>query len=177
MIQFENEVCKLLGLPSIPLKEWDGKSSFKDGVAVTNLACDYKAYAVCTFDADTDKEPRVKKTFANEPFYGIDKVFVVPSYMDLDTKKADLDEESKEAAERLANEAAEIEQNAAEDSTMKEMEELSEWVFPEIHNAEEAQAYLRAYNIANKIKGKVPTNAETLKMRLMNIYYSQKKNK
>ena len=33
------------------------------------------------------------------------------------------------------------------------------------------------HNIANKIKGKVPTNAETLKMRLMNIYYSQKKNK
>ena len=55
---------------------------------------------------------------------------------------------------------------------------LPEWIFPEIQNIEQAQAYLREYNRMNGIKkGKVPTNEETIKMRLYNIYMSQKKRK
>ena len=37
MIQKEQEVCRYLSIPNIPKKKWDGKSSFKFGVAVTEL--------------------------------------------------------------------------------------------------------------------------------------------
>ena len=50
--------------------------------------------------------------------------------------------------------------------------------FPEIQNIEQAQAYLREYNRMNRIKkGKIPTNEETIKMRLYNIYMSQNNHK
>ena len=53
-----------------------------------------------------------------------------------------------------------------------------EWIFDEIHNMSEAQAWLKQYNQRNGIKkGKVPTNEETIKMRLYNIYMSNKKRK
>ena len=55
---------------------------------------------------------------------------------------------------------------------------LPEWIFDEIHNMSEAQAWLKQYNQRNGIKkGKVPTNEETIKMRLYNIYMSNKKRK
>ena len=37
MIEFEKEVIKYLNIPSIPKKEWDGKSSFSKGVALLEL--------------------------------------------------------------------------------------------------------------------------------------------
>ncbi len=173
MILFEKEICDYLSLPSIPIKEWDGKSSFKNGVAVTTINGGGNAYAVCTFDADKDKKVRIVKTFAQEPFYGVTSIFVVPSYMDLNVEEADLDESSKEAAKRLAEEAAELTQNKKEEQS--ELSSLPEWVFPEIHNKEEAIAWMRQYNSANKIKGRVPENEDTLKMRLINIYSQLKK--
>ena len=178
-IQYEKEVCKYLQIPSIPLKEWDGKSSFKDGVAVTKLACDCYAYAVCTFDNELDEKPAIKKSFAQEVFYGIEKIFVVPAFMDTNVESMDLDEKSKEAAERLVKEANDIIEENDNDGLgeeVKEMEALPEWVFPEIHSKEEAIAWLRQYNSTNRIKGKLPTNEETLKLRLLNIH-SQLKNK
>lgn len=78
MIQFEQEVIKALGLPSIPKKEWDGKSSFDKGVAVLNMRDEREAYGVCSFDAQTDKSPRIVKVFGIEPFASVGKVFVVP---------------------------------------------------------------------------------------------------
>lgn len=173
-IRFEKEVCQYLSLPSIPLKEWDGTSSFKDGVAVTKLSLGDLAYAVCTFNADTDKEPRIKKVFAEERFSGIDKIFVVPSYMDTkDIENADLDEQSKEAAERLAQETKELAETP-ENEEKVEMPE-NEYFFDHIHNDEEAIAFITAYNRDNNIRGAVPSKHETIVMRLGVIFNDIKK--
>ena len=56
MIEFEKEVVSYLNIPNIPKKEWNGKDSFQDGVAVLNLSSGQQAYAVCTFDKETDKK-------------------------------------------------------------------------------------------------------------------------
>lgn len=172
-IQFEQSVLDYLKLPSIPKKKWDGKSSFKDAVAVVKLMQDRKGYAVATFDSEKDEKPRIKKAFSLEPFTDILSIFVVPSYMDTeehDIIKFDVDDESKEAARRLAEEAKELENQGAESEKMKEMKELPEWVFDNIHNLEEAQAYIKKYNSQNKIKGKLPSNEDTVKCRLLAIY-------
>lgn len=177
-ILFEKEVIKHLGLPSIPKKTWNGKDSFKDGVAVLELFDNSKAYAVCTFDKESDKEPRIKKVFCIEPFKNVGEIYVVPSYMDNDTTDVDLDSESKRKAEQLAAEAMELENEGTVDEAIEEANKLPEWIFPEIQNREQAMAYLREYNRMNGIKkGKVPTNDETIKMRLYNIYMSNKNHK
>lgn len=178
MIQFEKEIINYLNLPNIPKRVWDGLSSFQSGVAVVNMSLGRQAYAVCTFNKDEDKEPRIKKVFGIEPFTGIEKVFVVPSYMDNDTTEVDLDAESKKRAEQLAAEAQELENNGVVDEAVKEADKLPEWIFDEIHNMSEAQAWLKQYNIRNGIrKGKIPSNEETIKMRLYNIYMSNKNRK
>lgn len=178
MVEFENEVITYLNIPSIPKKEWNQQDSFQDGVAIVSLSLGRQAYAVCTFNKDTDREPRIKKVFSVEPFMSIEKVFVVPSYMDNDTTDVDLDAESKKYAERLAAEANELEKQGTVDEAIEDANKLPEWIFPEIHNIEEAQAYLREYNRINRIKkGKIPTNEETIKMRLYNIYMSYKNRK
>lgn len=178
MIEFEKEVINYLNLPSLPKRVWNGKDSFQDGVAVVGLSQNRQAYAVCTFCKETDKEPRIKKVFGIEPFSGIEKVFVVPSYMDNDTTDADLDAESKKCAEQLAEEAKELENQGTVEEAIEDANKLPEWIFPEIQNIEQAQAYLREYNRMNRIKkGKIPTNEETIKMRLYNIYMSNKNRK
>lgn len=179
MIKFEKEVCEYLQIPSIPKKEWNEKDSFKKGVAVVRLAVSGTGYAVCTYDEDNDVEPRIIKSFANEPFYEIEKVFVVPNYMNTsekDIKEMDLDDESKKKVEQLVQEAQELTTTSEENKEIEEMQQLPEWIFPEIHNYHEAFAWLQAWNRRNKIKGQVPTNEETIKMCLLNIY-SQIKNK
>lgn len=178
MIQFEKEIINYLNLPSIPKRVWDGLSSFRDGVAVVNLSLGRQAYAVCTFNKNEDKEPRIKKVFGIEPFTSIEKVFVVPSYMDNDTTNADLDTESKKRAEQLVAEANELENKGVVDEAVENANKLPEWIFDEIHNRDEAIAWLKQYNQRNGIKkGKVPSNDDTIKMRLYNIYMSQKKHK
>lgn len=176
MIEFEKEVIAYLNIPSIPRKEWNQTDSFQCGVAVINLSLGRQAYAVCSFDKETDKEPRITKVFGVEPFSGIDKVFVVPAYMDNNTTDVDLDAESKKRAEQLAAEASELENQGTTDEAIENANKLPEWIFPEIQNIEQAQAYLKEYNRINGIKkGKVPTNSETIKLRLYNIYMSNKK--
>lgn len=178
MVEFEKEVIAYLNIPSIPKKEWSQQDSFQCGVAVINLSLGRQAYAVCSFNKETDKEPRITKVFGVEPFSGIDKVFVVPSYMDNDTTDADLDSESKKRAEQLAAEAKELESQGVNEEAIEKANELPEWVFDEIHNRDEAIAWLKQYNRQNGIKkGKVPTNEETIKMRLYNIYMSNKNRK
>jgi len=178
MIEFEKEVIAYLNLPSIPKKEWNQQDSFQSGVAVVNMSLGRQAYAVCSFDKETDRQPCIKKVFGIEPFTGIEKVFVVPSYMDNDTTEVDLDAESKKRAEQLAAEAQELENNGVVDEAVKEADKLPEWIFDEIHNMSEAQAWLKQYNIRNGIrKGKIPTSEETIKMRLYNIYMSNKNRK
>ena len=178
MIEFEKEVVEYLNIPNIPKKEWNQQDSFQDGVAVVCLSLGRQAYAVCTFNKDEDREPRIKKVFCIEPFTSIEKIFVVPAYMDNDTSDADLDSESKKRAEQLAEEAKELENQGTVDEAIEDANKLPEWIFPEIQNIEQAQAYLREYNRMNRIKkGKIPTNEETIKMRLYNIYMSQKNHK
>ena len=178
MIEFEKEVIAYLNLPSIPKKEWSQMDSFQDGVAVVNLSLGRQAYAVCTFNKDEDREPRIKKVFGIEPFTSIEKVFVVPSYMDNNTTEVDLDAESKKRAEQLAAEAQELENEGVVDEAIQKADELPEWIFDEIHNKDEAIAWLKQYNIRNKIKkGKVPTNEETIKLCLYNIYKTNNKRK
>jgi len=178
MIHNEIEVCQYLGIPSIPKKEWDGKTSFKQGVAVANMIDGQEAYVVVTFDAEKDEKPREIKVFSSVPFKGLGKVFVVPSYMDTDVEKMDLDEESKKKAEVLIKEAEELENEGVESAKATSIDDLPEWIFPEITNKEEAQAWLRQYNHMNKIKkGKIPSNEETLKLRLYSIYKEQQKKK
>lgn len=178
MIEFEKEIINYLNLPSIPKRVWDGLSSFQNGVAIVNLSLGRQAYAVCSFNRETDKEPRIKKVFGVEPFSGIGKVFVVPAYMDNDTSEVDLDSESKKRAEQLAEEAKELENDGVVDEAIEEANKLPEWIFDEIHNKDEAMAWLKQHNIRNGIrKGKIPSNEETIKMRLYNIYMSNKNRK
>ena len=178
MVEFEKEVVTYLNIPSIPKKEWNQTDSFQCGVAVINLSLGRQAYAVCSFDKETDREPRITKVFGVEPFGSIDKVFVVPAYMDNNTVDVDLDAESKRRAEQLAEEAKELEKEGTVEEAIEDANKLPEWIFPEIQNIEQAQAYLREYNRINRIKkGKIPTNEETIKMRLYNIYMSNKNRK
>lgn len=176
MIQFEKEIINYLNIPSIPAEknEWDGKSSFKTGCAVVTMFGDSKAYAVCTYDAEINDKPRVIKAFGCEPFYDIEKIFVVPDFMNTDVENMDLDDESKEAAGKIIEEAAELTEEDENDEVKNELDALQEWVFPEITNKDEAIAWVRQYNSANGIKGRVPENEETLKLRLMNIYSTLK---
>lgn len=167
-VLYEKEVCRFLSIPSIPLKEWDGKSSFKKGVAVIENMSGVFSYAVCSFDADNNSEPSIKKVFSQEPFSGIKDVYVVPDYMERDVKDADLDEESKAAAERMIQEADNLVGEQEEEDDLSEG--LPEWVFPEITSREEAVAWLTNYNKANKIRQNIPKKDETLKLRLLNIY-------
>lgn len=178
-IHYEKEVVQFLNIPSIPKKEFDGKTSFTDGVAVVNLRQGDQAYAVATFDKETDKAPKIKKVFSQEPFIGVDKIFVVPSYMDNDTESVDLDTESKKKAEELAREAKELEDKGTKDEALENANNLPEWIFPEIQNREQAQAYIKEYNRVNKIKkAKIPNNDDTIKMRLYAIYMENlKRNK
>lgn len=173
-IRFEKEVCDFLSLPSIPKRQWDGKTSFKDGVGVTKLALGDLAYAVCTFDAEKDSAPRVKKVFTSERFNSIEKVFIVPSYMDTKSiANADLDERSKEAAKRLAQEAQELTEQEEENEKVELPK--NEYFFDNITNDEEAIAFITTYNRDNNIRGAIPTKHETLVMRLGVIFNDLKK--
>lgn len=167
MISFEKEVCLYLNIPSLPKKEWDGKSSFKNAVATIKIGGSRLAYAVASYDEAKDDAPRVVKSFMTEPFYGIDKIFVVPSYMETDVDNMDLDEQSKKAAEDLKKEAEELENQGAKDTT--EVPE-NEYCFDHIHNDEEAIAFIEAYNKENNIKGAIPKKHESIIARLTVIY-------
>lgn len=177
MAQFEKEIIEYLGLPSIPKKEWDGTSSFAKGVALVELHGEQEAYAVASFDATVDKEPNIVKVFGIEPFKSIKKVFVVPVYMSTEEEvnDMDLDEQSKKKAKEILKEASEIENDGVE-SDIPSMDDLPEYIFPEIHNKQEAEAWLRRYNSMNKIKGKLPQSEDTIKLRLFSIY-TELKNK
>ena len=167
-VKFEKEICSFLNLPSIPLKEWDGETAFDKGVAIVKQAYDGQAYAVARFDPIKDAKPTIIKVFDSEPFFDIEKILVVPDYMETSVETADLDEESKKKAEELAKQAEEIEnENVVNTSTE---DDLPEWIFDEIHSKEEAEAWLKAYNERNKIRGKIPTNEETIKLRLLAIH-------
>ena len=169
-IRFEKDVLDYLNLPKLPVKEWDGQSPFDKGVAVVKLAFEEKAYAVASYNPEKDAKPRIVKVFASEPFYGIDKVFIVPSYMDVEhIENADLDDESKKHAEELAKQAREIEDEGIGDGK-PELPTDKPYYFDNINNDEEARAFIKAYNEQHKIGGRIPTNHDTILMRLAVLY-------
>lgn len=170
-IKFEKEILSYLNIPSIPKKAWDGKSSFQKGVAVLSLRFGGKGYAASSYDTSKDTKPNITKVFGLEPFTSIDNIYVIPSYMsnEEDVEDMDLDEQSKKKASEILKEASEIENEGVE-SDSPTIDKLPEWIFDEIHNKEEAEAYLRRYNSINKIKEMLPQSEETLKLRLYSIY-------
>lgn len=165
-VLFEKEVCDFLALPSIPRKLWDGKSSFEKGIAKVGIGFDRFAYAICKFDNNKDAKPRVVKVFSSDRFGDIVEIYVVPEYMNTELENADLDEDSKQKAKELLSEAKSLE-NENKETEFQEPE--NEWVFDEIHNKEEAMAWIKSYNKKNKIRGMIPENEETIKMRLLAI--------
>ena len=171
MIQFEQEVLRYLDLPKIPIKKWDGESAFKKGVAVLSLRDGREVYGVCSFDPDNgDKKPNIVKVFGIEPFASVGDIFVVPAYMSTEEeiKDMDLDDESKKKAENILKEAREMENEGTNDENP--MENLPEWIFPEINSKDEAVAWLRNFQSRNKQKGRIPTTDENIKLRLYSIY-------
>lgn len=177
MIRYEKEVVQFLNLPKIPKKEWDGKTAFKNGVAVVTLVSGDQAYATATFGERESGggEIKIKKVFTLEPFVSIDKCYIVPNYMDEDVDNFDMDEQSKDRARFILEEAHELERDGIEQEPI--IEGVNEWVFPEIHNREEAEAYVRSYRKRNRIKGKCPSNADDLKAYLYVIASDKKYNR
>ena len=178
MIHCENEILDYLNIPSVPKREWDGKRGFEDGVAVTRLVGGDLAYAVATYDVELDDAPRIKKTFTLEQYVGIENIFIVPSYMDLNVEGLDIDEASERAAKTLVEEVVEMESGGDTAITEEEpRDNKHEYFFPEIHDDEEAEAYVRAYNKKNRIKGRIPRSHDGLKMKLYVIWKEEEKKK
>ena len=174
MVQNEKEIVKYLNIPSIPKKKWDGKKSFKNGCAVTQLLSGGEAYAVATFDTEKDTKPRIVKVFAQDIFKGYTDIFVVPSYMDdVDIDNADLDDESKKKMSLLMEEAKELESDGVEES---QEENTNEYYFANITNDDEARAYIKAYNKRNKIRANIPKQHDAIVMRL-SVIWNEENNK
>lgn len=170
-IQCKDKVLAYYGLPAIPAEKhkWDGKTSFTQGVGIIRLSSERLAYAPCTYDSEHDVRPRVIKAFLQEPFTLTDEIYVVPTFMNTNVDDMDLDEASKRAAERLAQEGDEIIAAHEDNAIREEIKALPEWVFDNIHNIDEARAFVQSWHSTNKIKGKIPQNEETLKLRLLAI--------
>ena len=177
MIQFEKEVLEYLNIPSIPKKEFDGKTAFSKGVAVVETIGKQEAFAIASFNPDNgDKEPKIVKVFGIEPFRKINKIFIVPSYMNTEEeiKDMDLDEQSKTKVQQVLDEAKEIENEGVVGD--KELEKpKNEYYFDHITNDEEAKAFIRSYNSRNHIKGKIPSTHDGIVMRLAVIFSDTRK--
>lgn len=170
-IRNEKEACKWLSIPTIPKKEWDGKSRFARGVGVVSTSSGYDTYVVVRF-SDFDDKPTIIKTFVGEQLGVISRIFVVPQYMnEIDYEKADLDDESKEKMKILEDEAKELEAENVEKIEIPD----NEYFFEHITNDDEAKAYIRAYNKQRKLKAKVPKTHQELVMRL-SVIWSEENN-
>lgn len=168
--KFSTEICEFLNIPSIPNKEWDGKSSFESGVAIVKTVCDTEECAVCTFNNKVDKVAKIIKVWGSDPFLKILNVYPVPLYMEDDITKMDFhDESSKEAMEALLEEKKQL----INEGIDKPKDDTSEWGYSFIHDKKEAVAFLKT----KKIKGAIPTKEEVLKMKLKALYRSEQKNK
>lgn len=177
MIQCEKDIIAYLNLPSIPVKKWDGRSSFKYGVALLNLSFGGQSYAVASYDSERDKAPKVIKVFSLEPYTSFEIVSVVPEYMNTEGVDGwDLSEESKRAAEMLIEEASELEQ----EGVAEEMGALpeSEYLYEHVHNDEEARAYIKAWNAQHgHKKSKVPHKHEDIVAKLTSMWINDNKKK
>lgn len=170
-MMYENEMLAYLNIPKVPKKEWDGKTPFKNGVGVasTNVG---DVFVVVGYSEDDENNLKIRKVFGLEPITGIAKVFPIPDYMDMDVDAWDVDEESKEQAKQIAKEVTEMETESVDEEPK---EKLSEWYFDEIHNIDEARAWVAAYRKRNRIKGSTPKTEDALKNYLYVLYKNQKR--
>lgn len=179
MIEYEKEIIEYLGLPSIPKKRWDGKTSFTKGVAVLKTQTGGFAYAVCSGDENGDGgvSVSIRKVFSIEAFDEIADIFIVPNYManKEDVANMDLDDASKKSAEKILEAATECENEGVEETPLAEP--LGEYYFDNITNDEEARAFIKAYNKTNNLRTRVPKTHEGLLMRLSVIYNELTKEK
>ena len=168
---YEKEICSYLNIPSIPKKVWDGKKPFKNACGIVETKSGLKAYAVFEF-AESSNSAMVKKVFGEEPIVGIGEIYPIPDYMDIQNiVKWDLSEESKKAANALVEEAIELESDDSE----KEEKIENEWFFDEIHNIDEARAWVASYRKTNKMKGAAIKDEDSLKNFLYVIYKNKKR--
>ena len=167
---YEKEILEYLNVPSIPKKLWDGVKPFKNACGVVESKNGILCYAVFGF-SDKANAAFVKKVFGEEPILKIKEIYPVPDYMDMqDIDKWDLDDKSKNAAKNLADEALEI-----ETENVKSEEPTNEWIFDEIHNIEEARAFVASYRKRNKMRGKQIKDEESLKNFLYVMWKNQKR--
>lgn len=175
MIEREKDIVVYLNLPSIPKKEWDGKASFRRGIAVTTLISGAEAYAVATFDAERDKEPRVIKVFTLEPYTDVRIVAIVPDYMNTDGVGSwDLTPESKKAAEEIINEARELEVDGVQEERTDMPEH--EYLYPHVTNDAEAKAFIKAWNAQHGAKkARIPKTHEDIITKLTAMWLNDNK--
>src|SRR5574344_2141605 len=146
IIDSKLEVCKYLGIPDIPKKLWNEKSSFDKGVCLLKCVDNSEIFGICSYNEE--KGLRVIKVFNSIPFTKIISVYPIPSYMDEEIVKKD------------------VEKPKIEDY---------EWGFPFIVNKEQAMAYLKEQYKKDKIKGAIPTKDEVLKAKLKVLYDKKQK--
>lgn len=171
MIQFEKEAIQYLRLPSMPKKKWDGKQSFRRGIAVLNLVNDEQGYAIASFDSETQSEPQIIKVFSLQMYTSVDmdNIYIVPEYMDTKSiDEWDVDEASKRAAQAIVEEGnAMIGEGDMEKTEVPE----NEYFFDFIHNDEEAIGFLKAQmKKRGKAKSKVPTTHDDIVTLLASLW-------
>lgn len=170
IIDSKLEVCKYLGIPDIPKKLWNEKSSFDKGVCLLKCVDNSEIFGICSYNEE--KGLRVIKVFNSIPFTKIISVYPIPSYMDDDIEQMEFDsDESTEAMEQLLKEKEEIVKKDVEKPKIEDYE----WGFPFIVNKEQAMAYLKEQYKKDKIKGAIPTKDEVLKAKLKVLYAKQQK--
>lgn len=170
-INYKMEIIQLLGIPSIPKKEWDNKTSFDNGVAVIEDVMGNLNYACCSYDANEDKEGnvKIKKVFGSFPFNKVLNIYPVPVYMESDINKMDIPPSCKDAMEELLQEKEEIINENVKQAPI----DTYEWGYDFIHNKKEAVAFLKSKNT----RGRIPESEEVLKSKLKVMYYNEKKTK
>ena len=172
-IDFEEKVVAYLGLPSLPQRAWDGRSSFKHGVATVEFVDGRKAYAVCSYNSETDEQPRITKVFSIEPFksFDMESIRIVPTYMDVDgVENWDLDEKSKKAAQGIIDEGDAM---IADGNEEKVDVPENEYCFPFITSDEEGIAYIK-----NRMNGRghLPTTHEGIVAKLTAMWMDEQNN-
>ena len=176
VIKFEKEVVSYLGLPSLPTRKWDGKSSFKRGIAVVELMSGDKGYAVSTFDAESDTKPRITKVFTAEQFfdeYEEETILVVPEYMNTEGVDTwDIPEESKKAAESLIQEGNDL---IGDNGEMQVVLPDNEYSYDFIRSDEEAIAFFKSRKKGKR--GSVPTTHEAIVAKLAAMYATEQNKK
>ena len=92
--------------------------------------------------------------------------------MDSDVDNFDLSDDDKAKAKAVLEEAHELETKKV---VKKEITKGNEYYFDEIHNDDEAKAFIKDFNSKHNIKGRIPSTHETIVMRLNAIYHDNKK--